>query len=153
MGDKGGDGLRAAAVPWDEAREVLALVLLASAVLYLAAPMIRHAVVGDSYTRWNDLYGALINVDALTGVLLLGAAVTVCTTPAADVVPRLRRIVQAVAAVIAVLAVVTIVNVLTVPTLGESALLRLSIIAWGGGPAVVLSVTSWWMARRVMLLG
>ncbi len=152
MGDKGGDGLRAAAVPWDEAREVLAVVLLTSAVLYLAAPMIRHWVIGNSYLLWDDLYGALINVDALTGVLLLGAAVTVCTTPAADVVPRLRRIVQAVAAVIAVLAVVAIVNVLTVPTLGESALMRISIISWGGGPAVVLSVTSWWMARRVMLL-
>jgi len=153
MGDENRDGLRAAAVPWDEAREVLAVVLLTSAVLHLAAPMIRYAALYSQYSLWDDLYSVLSNVDALTGVLLLGAAVTVCTTPAADVVPRLRRIVQVVAAVIAVLAVTAIVNVLTVPTLGDSALLRLSVIAWGGGPALVLSVTSWWMARRVLLLG
>ena len=62
------------AVAWDEAREVLAVVLLASALLHVAAPMIRYAGMDRRYSWWEDLHSTLTNVNVLTGVLLLGAA-------------------------------------------------------------------------------
>ena len=144
---------RPLAVAWDEAREVLVVVLLVAALLHLVAPMLRYAGLGGRYSWWEDLYSAFNNVNVLTGTLLLGAAVAVCTTPAADVVPRLRLAVYWAAAAVAGLGVVAIVNVLTVPTAGDAAVLRLAVVAWRPGPAVLLSAAAAWMARRVVLLG
>ena len=138
---------------WDEAREVLVVVLLAAALLHLVAPMIRYAGLGRRYSWWEDLYSALSNVNALTGVLLLGAAVAVCTTPVADMVPRLRLAVYWVSAVVVALGAVAVINVLTVPSAGDAAALRLAVVAWRPGPAVLLSGSAAWMARRVVLLG
>ena len=141
------------AVAWDEAREVLVVVLLASSLLHMVAPMIRHLGLGRRYSWWEDLYSALTNVNALTGILLLGAAVAVCTTPAADMVPRLRQSVYWASVVVALLGVVAVVNVLSVPSAGDAAALRLAVVAWRPGPAVLLAGSSAWMARRVVLLG
>ena len=143
---------RPVAVAWDEAREVLVVVLLIAALLHLAAPMIRYAGIGYR-SGWEDLYSALTNVNALTGLLLLGAAITVCTTPPADVVPRLRQSVYWVSVAVAALGVLAVVNVLSVPSAGDAAALRLAVVAWRPGPAVLLSGSAAWMARRVVLLG
>ena len=140
-------------VAWDEAREVLVVVLLVAALLHLVAPMLRHVGVGRRYSWWEDLYSALNNVNGFTGMLLLGAAVAVCTTPAADVVPRLRQAVYWTSVAVALLGLVAVVNVLTVPTAGDAATLRLAVLAWRPGPAVLLSGAAAWMARRVVLLG
>ena len=140
-------------VAWDEAREVLVVVLLVAALLHLAAPMLRYAGLGRRYSWWEDLYSALNNVNAFTGMLLLAAAVAVCTTPAADVVPRLRLAVYWTSAAVVLLGLVAIVNVLTVSTAGDAATLRLAVLAWRPGPAVLLSGAAAWMARRVVLLG
>ncbi len=140
-------------VAWDEAREILAVVLLLSAVLHALAPILRYGAIGGRQSWWEDLYGALTNINAFTALLLLGAAVTICTTPAADVVPRLRQGVYWVSTVVTVMGLVAIVNVLTIPTAPDSALLRLSIVAWRPGPAVVLAGTAAWMSRRGVLLG
>lgn len=141
------------AVAWDEAREVLVVVLLASAMLHLVAPMVRYAGVASRYSFWEDLYSALANVNALTGVLLLGAAVAVCTTPAADVVPRLRQTVYWASLAVVVLGVVAVVNVLSAPSAGDAAALRLAVVAWRPGPALLLSGSAAWMSRRVVLFG
>ena len=144
---------RPLAVAWDEAREVLAVVLLAAALLHVVAPMIRYVGIDRRYSWWEDLYSALTNVNALTGILLLGAALAVCTTPAADMVPRLRQSVYWASVAVAVLGVVAVINVLSVPSAGDAAALRLAVVAWRPGPAVLLSACAAWMARRVVLLG
>ena len=144
---------RPLAVAWDEAREVLAVVLLAVALLHVVAPMIRYVGIDRRYSWWEDLYSALTNVNALTGILLLGAALAVCTTPAADMVPRLRQSVYWASVAVAVLGVVAVINVLSVPSAGDAAALRLAVVAWRPGPAVLLSACAAWMARRVVLLG
>ena len=140
------------AVAWDEAREVLVVVLLAAALLHIVAPMIRYAGIGHR-SWWEDLYGALANVNPLAGILLLGAAVAVCTTPAADMVPRLRRSVYWAAVTVTALGVLAVINVLSVPSAGDAAALRLAAVAWRPGPAVLLSGSAAWMARRVVLFG
>ena len=144
---------RPLAVAWDEAREVLAVVLLAAALLHVVAPMIRYAGIDRRYSWWEDLYSALTNVNALTGILLLGASLAVCTTPAADMVPRLRQSVYWASVAVAVVGVVAVINVLSVPSAGDAAALRLAVVAWRPGPAVLLSACAAWMARRVVLLG
>ena len=141
------------AVAWDEAREVLAVVLLAAALLHMVAPMIRYAGMDRRYSWWEDLHSTLTNVNVLTGILLLGAAVAVCTTPAADTVPRLRQSVYWASVAVALLGVVAIINVLSVPSAGDATAMRLAVVAWRSGPAVLLSACAAWMARRVVLLG
>ncbi|MCY3650608.1 MAG: hypothetical protein OXG40_12770 [Acidimicrobiaceae bacterium] len=140
-------------VAWDEAREVLVVVLLATALLHVAAPMIRYAGIDRRYPWWDDLHSALTNVNALTGLLLVGAAVAVCTTPASDMVPRLRQSVYWASVAVALLGVLAIINVLSVPSAGDATAMRLAVVAWRPGPAVLLSGCAAWMARRVVLLG
>ena len=144
---------RPLAVAWDEAREVLVVVLLATALLHVVAPMIRYAGIDRRYPWWDDLHSALTNVNTLTGLLLVGAAVAVCTTPADDMVPRLRQSVYWASVVVALLGVLAIVNVLSVPSAGDATAMRLAVVAWRPGPAVLLSGCAAWMARRVVLLG
>ncbi len=144
---------RRLAVAWDEAREILVVALLAAALLHVVAPVIRYLGIDRRYPWWDDLHSALTNVNALTGVLLLGAAVVVCTTPAADMVPRLRQSVYWISLAVAALGVVAIINVLSVPSAGDAAAMRLAVVAWRSGPAVLLSACAAWMARRVVLLG
>ena len=143
---------RPLAVAWDEAREVLVVVLLATALLHVVAPMIRFAGIDRRYP-WDDLHSALTNVNALTGLMLVGAAVAVCTTPADDMVPRLRQSVYWTSVVVALLGVLAIINVLSVPSAGDATAMRLAVVAWRPGPAVLLSGCAAWMARRVVLLG
>ena len=126
---------QAVAVPWDEAREILSVVLLVAVALHTAAPMIRFIGQERSYPLWDGLYGVLANVDAVTGVLLLGAAVAVCTTPAADVVPRLRKVAYTAALIVVALGVLSIINVLSVASAGDTALMRIALIAWRPAPA------------------
>ena len=144
---------RPVAVAWDEAREVLAVVLLAVALLHVIAPMIRYAGMERRYSWWEDLHSTLTNVNALTGIMLVGAAIVVCTTPADDMVPRLRQSVYWTSVAVALLGVLAIINVLSVPSAGDATAMRLAVVAWRSGPAVLLSGCAAWMARRVVLLG
>ena len=137
---------------WDEAREVLVVVLLVAAMLRVAGYMIWYAGSGSPFPWWEDYHRALAAVDVLTGVLLVGAAVAVCTTPAEDMVPRLRLAVCWASVAVALLGVLAIINELGSPS-GTSAMLRLGWVATVPGPAVVLSGCAAWMARRVVLLG
>ena len=137
---------------WDEAREVLVVVLLVAAMLRVVASMIWYIAYGSPFPWWEDYHRALAAVDVLTGVLLVGAAVAVCTTPAEDMVPRLRLAVYWASVAVVLLGVLAIINQLGSP-LDASAMLRLGWVASGPGPAVVLSGCAAWMARRVVLLG
>ena len=136
-------------VSWDEAREVVVVVVVAAAVIHVLAP-----VVGFIDNRfpgsWVDHLAELTrNVGPTTGTLLLGAAVLVATTPRADVVPALRRIVAVVALVVAVGGVVAVVVELTraSPT-GVAA--RLQTVFGRGGPGAMLAITARWLALRVV---
>ncbi len=159
---------RALLVAWDEAREVLVVVLLIAALLYVAAPMILYAVrdldgrAGTSLPllSWWDLSSALVNVNAVAGLLLLGAGVSVCTTLAIDMVPRLRQCVFWLSVAVTALAGLTIINMLTTsfPLYGlfrggNTVALRLSAVLALPAPAALLAGAAAWMARRVVLFG
>ena len=62
-------------VPWDEAREVLAMVLLIAAVGYVTGPLVRHLAVDGQFEFWDDLRVILSNVNITTGLLLVAAAI------------------------------------------------------------------------------
>jgi hypothetical protein len=143
---------RPLSVAWDEAREVLVVVLLVAALLRVVAHMIWYVGFDSPVPWWEDYHRALVAVDVLTGVLLVGTAVAVCTTPAEDMVPRLRLAVYWASVAVALLGVLAIINVLGAPS-GGGAMMRLAEVAAGSGPAVVLSGCAAWMARRVVLLG
>ena len=125
-----GHGSPADRVSWDEAREILAVVLVAAAVMHLTGPMVRYLANDNQFPLWDDLSTILNNVNALTGALLLGAAVVISTTPAVDVVPRLRRVVYVVSALVSALGMLYVLNVLTVVTAGDKFFLRLGIVLW-----------------------
>ena len=140
-------------VAWDEAREVLVVVLLVVAVLEVVAGVIWFAGMGyRPYPWWQDLHSVFVGVNPLTGLLLVGAAVAVCTTPAEDMVPRLRQAVYWASAAVVLLGVLAIINELGSPS-GAPTTVRLAAVAGTSGPAVLLSGCAAWMARRVVLLG
>ena len=146
---------------WDEAREVLVVVLLLAALLNLIAPMIYYVTINrdtgfdGSYPlfSWWSLAPAFGGVNISTGLLLLGAGVAVCTTPAADMVPRLRQWVFWISVAVTALGGLAIVNFLTSSFPGFGVGLRLLAVLEGPAPAALLSGAAAWMARRVVLLG
>ena len=138
-------------VSWDEAREILAVVLVAAALMHLVGPMVRYLASDNPFSLWDDLFTILNNVNSLTGLMLLGAAVAICTTPDVDVVPGLRQVVYMASAVVTVLGVIYIINVFTVSTAGDKFFLRLGIVLWRPGPAVLMAGTAASMARRVVV--
>lgn len=96
------------------------------------------------------------NVNPLVGLLLLAAAAAASTVPLGDRVPRLRRFVQWSAMSAAVVAALSITHVLTLPAPTtsndlDSALQRLVLVVWQPGPALLLSGTAAWTARRVVI--
>ena len=76
-------------VSWDEAREALIVVLLVCAVLRMLGPL-----SGFIDERWgvfsDDLAELTRNASPTTGLMVIGAAVLVATTPQVDLVPSLR---------------------------------------------------------------
>ena len=76
-------------VSWDEAREALIVVLLVCARLRMLGPL-----SGFIDERWgvfsDDLAELTRNASPTTGLMVIGAAVLVATTPQVDLVPSLR---------------------------------------------------------------
>ncbi|RMH74962.1 MAG: hypothetical protein D6683_12015 [Actinomyces sp.] len=136
-------------MPWDEARELLVIVLAAAALLWILQPVVEVLTDGVGYGLTDDLQVALRHVDPLGGALMLAAAVVLASTPAVDVVPRLRRGLGVVTAVVAVAGIVA----LGVELVGQSAAVepttRLQAVMARSGPGALLSVTAWWMVARV----
>lgn len=88
----------------------------------------------------------------VTGLVILGAAVIVATTPAADVTPRLRGIVNLVAMTVVVLCVAHILDLLFAESAGgvRRFFTRFPTILWRPAPAGLMAGVAGWLARRVV---
>lgn len=142
-----------AVVAWDEARELLVVVLLAAAVMKLLGPVAAWLQVdGDRFDR-GVLTSALTGVNGVTGLMLVGAAVLLCTTPVVDVVPGLRLSVVAVATVATVMGLTLIGLTLTTDSADSGLDLvwdKLRTILSFSAPGTLLAGTAAWTARRVV---
>jgi hypothetical protein len=136
-------------VPWDEAREVLSMVLLIAAVGYVTGPLVRHLAVDSQFEFWDDLRVILSNVNITTGLLLIAAAITICVPPREDTVPALRRSVWVVATIVTVLGIVAMINVLTARSAADSVFLRISLVLVASGPGTLLAGLAAWLVDRV----
>ena len=138
-------------VPWDEAREVVALVLTLCAALMVLAPIAFRLIDGqaDRAGFRSALQGASAPV---VGVVILGAAVLIATTPAADVTPRLRSMVTVVAWLVIAVSVMTIVDLLFAETAGgmRRFFTRFPTILWRSAPTALMAGVAAWTAWRVV---
>lgn len=140
-----------APVSWDEAREIVALVLSLCALLMALAPVTFRLIDGqwDRNGFRSALQGATTPV---TGLVILGAALVVATTPALDVTPRLRSIVSIVATIVVVLGVVHILDLLFAESAGgiRRFFTRFPTILWRPAPTTLMAGLAGWLARRVV---
>jgi len=150
MGPTGSDDLGPAPVPWDEAREVVALVATLAAALIAIAPIVGRLI--DGQLDRAGFGSALTGARPTAGLLLLGAAVLVATTPAVDVAPALRSIVVRVSAVVCLIATLAVLDRLFADAAGglRHFFTRFPAILSYSGPAALLSGTAAWVARRVV---
>ncbi|MEM8707289.1 MAG: hypothetical protein AAGE98_12580 [Actinomycetota bacterium] len=135
-------------VSWDEAREVVIVVLLVSAVLRLLGPL-----AGFLDDRWgvfsDDLAELTRNASPTTGMMVLGAAVLVVTTPRVDLVPALRTATIWVASFVLLESLVALILELTRVS-GTGVLGRLETMFSRSGPALLMSGAARWLATRVV---
>ncbi len=136
-------------ISWDEAREVVVVVLLTSAVLRVLSPLLGYLDSGVGGALADDIAEVTRNADIFTGVLLLGAGCLIATTPPVDIVPALRRAGVLVATLVAVMAGWALVVELTRAS-GSGVLGRLQSVFGRSGPGLLLATTSAWLARRVI---
>lgn len=139
-------------VPWDEARELLVIVITAAALLWILQPVVEVLTDGVGYGLTDDLQIALRHVDPVGGALVLAAAVVLASTPAVDVVPSLRRGLGVVAAMVTVAGIVALGVELVGQSAAVEATTRLQAVMARSGPGTLLSATAWWMAARVRAL-
>ncbi|MFQ5557313.1 MAG: hypothetical protein ACE5GB_07390, partial [Acidimicrobiales bacterium] len=99
---------------------MLVVVLVAAAGMHLLGPAVRWFAVNHRFPRWDELNVPLNNVDSVTGLLVLGASVVVCTTPGLDVVPRLRSFVRGFATLVTAVAGFFVVQTLTSVSAGDT---------------------------------
>jgi cytochrome bd-type quinol oxidase subunit 2 len=144
-----GAGDRAEPVSWEEAREVLIVVLLIVALGYLTGPLVRQFAVDNRYDFWEDMRVVLGNIDVVSGMLLVGAALAVCTAPADATVPALSRAASLVAKTFTVLGIVAMINVLTARNAADSFFLRISLLMVASGPGTLLAGLAAWLVDRV----
>jgi len=139
-------------VVWDEAREVVSIVLLLAAVMLVLAPMIRYLADGSSFGLADTLSTLFDNIGPVSGLLLVGSALLVVTAPVEDVVPALRRTIAIVSATIAFLGVLAVLVEVTSVTGGRAVgvLLKLSTISARSLPGTLLAGTATWLARHVV---
>jgi hypothetical protein len=139
-------------ISWDEAREVVVVVLLAASVLRVLSPFLGYLDAGVGGALADDIAEVTRNADVFTGMLLLGAGCLVATTPQVDVVPALRRTGVLIATAIAVMAGWALVIELTRAS-GSGMLGRLQSVFARSGPGLILAATSAWLSRRVIPFG
>jgi hypothetical protein len=136
-------------VPWEEARELLVLVLLITVCAYVTGPLIRHLSVESQLDFWDDMRVILSNINVVSGLVLIGTALTVCTAPREATVPALRRSVSIIAKLVTAFGMVAMVNALTVRTAADSVLLRVSLVMTASGPGTLLAGLAAWLVDRV----
>ena len=150
MDRAGPDNFGPAPVPWDEARELVAIVLSLVAVLIAVSPILIRLI--DGQLDRNGFRSALTGATPTTGLLTLGAAVLVATTPAADVTPRLRSLVTGACLIVCAIGVLASFDVLFADAAGgvRHFFTRFPTILRFSGSAALLSGTAAWVARRVV---
>jgi hypothetical protein len=137
-------------VPWDEAREVVTLVLAIAAVLMALAPIAFRLIDGQSGRE--AFRSALTGAGPTTGLVTLAAAVLIAMTPAVDVTPGLRVTVFRVSVLVLVLALLSIFEMLFAEPAGGVRVFfnRFPTILRFSGPGALFSGTAAWLARRVV---
>ena len=138
-------------ISWDEAREVVVVVLLAVATLHVLSPVVgfRDNRFRGSGPLIDDLVELTQNAGPNAGMMTLAAAVLVVTTPAVDMVPLLRRAAGLVALFVATAAAVHLFG--TMVRSGPSGLAaRLQVVFGRSGPGLLLAGTARWLATRVV---
>lgn len=135
---------------WDEAREVVTLLLVISAALVVLAPVIARLI--DGQIDRDGLGSMTDGIGPSSGLLLLGAGVLVATTPPEDVVPALRRALVQVAAVAVVLGVIAILDLLFADAAGgvRRFFLRFPTMMRRPVPGTLLAGAALWLGRRVV---
>lgn len=140
-----------APVSWDEAREVVALGLTLCAALMALAPIANRLIDGQlDRWAWNGTLAS--STQPVVAYAILGAALLVATTPAADVAPATRRAVSLVATLVLVLAVILIFDILFGPTAGgvRQFFRRFPTALRFPVPTALMAAMAGWMARRVV---
>lgn len=149
LGDASGPDDSELPISWDEAREVVVVVLLAAAALRVVSPFLGYLESRVGGALADDIAEVTRNADVFTGMLLLGAGCLIATTPVVDIVPALRRAGVLMATVVAVMAGWALVVELTRAS-GSGVLGRLQSVFGRSGPGLILATTSAWLARRVV---
>ncbi len=139
-------------IAWDEAREVVSIVLLAAALMVVVAPAVRHLADGNSFGASDTISSLLTGIGPVSGGLLVGSALLIATTPAEDVVPALRLSVALISAVVAAGGMVALLIEATSVTAAHSAgyLIRLSTMSTRSLPGAMLAGLAAWLARNVV---
>lgn len=137
-------------IPWDEAREIVIVVLVLTATSMTLAPVL-HRLLDGQYDR-NGFVSAMGGVRPLTGALVLGAAILVATTPAVDMVPKLRSAVAGVALLIFAIGIIAIFEILFSGSAGgvRHFFVRFPTILTFKGPATLMAAAAAWVAHRVI---
>ena len=138
-------------ISWDEAREIVVVVLLAVATMHVLAPLVgfRDNRFRGAGPFIDDLVELTQNAGPNAGMMALAAAVLVVTTPPVDVVPLLRRAVAVVTLFIATAAAIHLFGTMvrSAPT-GLAA--RLQVVFGRGAPGLLLAGTGRWLIQRVV---
>ncbi len=135
-------------VSWDEAREVVIVVLLVAAVMRMLGPLV--GFIDDRWGAFSDDVAELTrNANGTTGIMVFAAGVLIATTPRTDVVPALRRATTIVAAIVLLQGVIGIAIELTRVS-GAGFLGRLETVFARFVPAVLLAGAARWLAARVV---
>ena len=135
-------------VSWDEAREVVVVLLLAGAVLRMLGPLV--GFIDDRWGAFSDDVAELTrNASATTGLMVLAAGVLIATTPRAAVVPALRTATVIVATIVLVEGVVATAIELTRVS-GAGVLGRLETIFSRLLPAILFAGAGRWLAAKVV---
>lgn len=143
------DGSATLPISWDEAREVVIVVLLSTTVLLLASPIVGwfDPRIGGAFD--DDVGMITANVGPATGTLILAAGVLAATTPRADVIPALRRAVVIVASIVVIMGIIAITNQMVRPT-GSGLAGRIQVVFGRSGPGTLMAGTARWLAMRVV---
>ena len=138
-------------VAWDEAREVVTLGLALCAALMAIAPIVARLLDGQ-FDRWAWNGTLQASTTPTVGIVTLGSAVLVATTPAVDIAPATRKAVTVASTVVLLLAVVLILDTLFGPTAGgvREFFRRFPVIARSSLPTALMAGMANWMARRVV---
>lgn len=139
-----------APISWDEARELILIVLLVCATAMVLSPILARLI--DGQLNRDGIGSAVTGAQPTTGLIVLAASILVATTPPEDLVPTLRRATFQVALLVAVIGLIAMLDVLFSPAAGgvRNFFARFPAILRFSGPATLMAGIAAWTARRVV---